>query len=409
MTISHTVTPVFAEFLGNSNRRTNRYAVGLPHFPSKARSCSAYFMRILIVTPTYVPTVGGIETYIRSFARELVAMGHSCQIAVVQVGRRKYAHEYVDGIEVHRVPALGFRQIIFFRAFSEKLGEIDLINVNDPHQAFISLHFILNRQIYGNPRLILTTHGGFFHTRQMAWLKQAHFRWIVPKILLGYDRVVCVSQSDFERYLPATHPSRVVLLENGVDLAPFQASAVHRGDRFGFVYFGRIAPNKNVPKLVAVFRYLVGRTMVHLNVIGEGADLSAARALAEGSNQIRFLPFLDPAELEQILRSSRFFVTATLYEGFGLSVVEAMAAGRVVIANDIPVLRKLIDDGINGFLIDFSAPPDIIAQRLLDIVELPEDLLARIASRASDVASGYSWAHRREIISRIFWLGGESA
>jgi alpha-1,3-mannosyltransferase len=149
--------------------------------------------------------------------------------------------------------------------------------------------------------------------------------------------------------------------------------------------------------------------MVHLNVIGEGADLSAARALAEGSNQIRFLPFLDAAELEQILRSSRFFVTATLYEGFGLSVVEAMAAGRVVIANDIPVLRKLIDHGINGFLIDFSAPPDIIAQRLLDIVELPEDLLARIASRASDVASGYSWAHRREIISRIFWLGGESA
>lgn len=186
-----------------------------------------------------------------------------------------------------------------------------------------------------------------------------------------------------------------MLIENGVELSKY-GDAVGAGQRNQFVYVGRLARNKNIDGLMDAFSILSAqREGLTLHIVGEDvAGVMASRTDDEcralRGRGIQYHGQVSDDDLRPIVDQSRFFVSASQYEGFGLAVVEAMAVGKIPIVNDIPAMRAIIGHGKNGYLIDFAAP-SAAAQAMARILDLPEASHQETSRQAALTAQKYGW------------------
>jgi alpha-1,3-mannosyltransferase len=100
---------------------------------------------------------------------------------------------------------------------------------------------------------------------------------------------------------------------------------------------------------------------------------------------------------EEVLKyfaRSKYLVSASEYEGFGISVLEAMAAGLVVIVNDIDAFRNFVVDGKNGFLVNYFDPEEASTE----ILEIMNKDSSSIRENAKKTAASYGWG---EIVKKI--------
>jgi len=105
--------------------------------------------------------------------------------------------------------------------------------------------------------------------------------------------------------------------------------------------------------------------------------------------QIRVVPLLSESELIDEYLAHDVFLFPSLYEGFGMVVLEAMACGLSVVATPVGGAADIIEDGVDGFLVPFRDSQALAetALRLLD----SESLRETVEDRARRKASGYSW------------------
>ncbi|MFQ3663982.1 MAG: glycosyltransferase family 4 protein [Chloroflexaceae bacterium] len=185
--------------------------------------------------------------------------------------------------------------------------------------------------------------------------------------------------------------SRVVLMPYAVVEASGYAGAPDPAvvERFGLagqhvlLYVGRIARNKRVSDLVEAMPAILERhPATVLLIVGDDqapayrayADEVRARAVALGvAEQVHFTGQVDDATLENLYRACAVFVTASIHEGFGMPVVEAMARGRPVVAADSTALPHTLDGA--GLLFPPGEWAHLAAQvcRLLDDLPPPDD------------------------------------
>jgi alpha-1,3-mannosyltransferase len=106
---------------------------------------------------------------------------------------------------------------------------------------------------------------------------------------------------------------------------------------------------------------------------------------------VRFEPFLDDAALRGAAGERSVYITASEHEGFGLSVVEAMAAGLIVICRRMAPLDSFIEHGRSGWLLDFDgAAADF--ERVSCLLSCDPKRLAEVSAAARMAASVHDWA-----------------
>jgi alpha-1,3-mannosyltransferase len=219
-------------------------------------------------------------------------------------------------------------------------------------------------------------------------------------ILRRLDCVIADSRSD-EAAFRAVIP-QIRRIDNGVDCESFAAvRGLMHHDRPRFLYFGRIARNKRVHSLIDVFAEL-SRRRIEFSATIAGADfddllpqLKAKVTVMRLEDRVRFAGDVSQQELLNLVRDSDYFINASEYEGFGISVVEAMAAGRVVIVSLIEAFKDLVSDGVNGFLVDFR-DPQAAANRVIAILEDRREVKDAVAERAAATARWFSWERRAD-------------
>jgi len=159
------------------------------------------------------------------------------------------------------------------------------------------------------------------------------------------------------------HVRQRLLRHTGVD-----ARVIHPPvdlERFGFLgqdgYYlsvARLEPNKRVERIVRAFLGMPDR---HLVVASGGSELARLRALAGGAPNIRFLGWVDDARLAELIGRAIAVLYVPRNEDFGISAVEAMAAGKPVIAVNDGGLTESIIDGGTGLLLAADPAPEAIA------------------------------------------------
>ncbi len=353
-------------------------------------------MHIAHVVRQFHPGVGGIETYVESLAREQKRAGH--EVTVVTLDRvftkpdtPLPAQDRRDGVRIRRIPYRGSSRYPIAPSFLALLRGADVVHVHAVD--FFCDAAAWTTFLHRKP-LVLSTHGGFFHTGYARLLKRAYFQTVTRLSLRAYSAVLASSHADFARF-SAIRKSAMSVVENGVDIRKF-ADAGSRTLRKHIVFIGRFSTNKRLDRLLDFMRALCARDPAwRLSVVGVPWDLTAdaiTAAAAErgvGDHVTLHVDAPNQAVLE-ILGAASFVASASEFEGFGLSVVECMSAGLWPILNDIPPFRRLHEESSLGLIGDFKEPAQLADQLVAALPALVSSYADRRAAAIS-FARRYDW------------------
>jgi alpha-1,3-mannosyltransferase len=207
--------------------------------------------------------------------------------------------------------------------------------------------------------MVLTTHGGFFHTSFARTLKQIYLKTITRASLSQFGAVIACSAED-ERLFSKVVGDRLVLIPNPVDVNKF-AGVAHRASD-DIIYFGRLAPNKEVEKLIDWFAGLPkGSTGTRLIVAGKPMGVAPEDLLRHAERlgvADRFELHVTPSdeEMKALIARCGTYACASSYEGFGLAAVEAASAGLLPVLSDIPPFADTLQRLGYGIEVDFTNP-----------------------------------------------------
>ena len=350
--------------------------------------------RIMIVlTPAFVPTAGGVQMSTAKMARWFSSVGHEAKIFSFAAGGHElpeyaeFAHAETPGgsslpenLECLIEAIRGFRPdvVINQMPYEHEVGDTllkekdylllgclrnTLFSVKGDLDGFIdrSLPRVL-RLISRNPlgRALLLRR----HRRSHA----AELR----RLLVTYDFFVMFGPPNLEEleyFLPAYDRSRIRLIPNSI---PQVADVTSRKEK-RLLWLGRVAHEQKRAELIFEVWRRVCRELPEweLDVVGDGPALEGLKheASETGLSRIHFHGRQVPDDF--YCRSAIFFMTSA-FEGFPNTLVEAQSYGAIpVIFDSYPVASWIVDDGRSGFLVE---PFDVeaMAARIVDLARHPE-------------------------------------
>jgi glycosyltransferase involved in cell wall biosynthesis len=204
--------------------------------------------------------------------------------------------------------------------------------------------------------------------------------------------------------------SKVTAIPNGVSSAfrPIEGAKEHVRQRFGIdrpyvLCVGALQPRKNIPLAIEAYAQLMGRgTDCELVVAGgdRGGRLDVLDAILRTrlTGRVHLVGRVEDDELPSLYSAARAFLFPSLYEGFGLPALEAMACGTPVIASNTTGLAEAVGEA--GITVDprsAEAMADAL-RRLLDDEALRDRLTAAGLARAAE----FTWARMAQRTADIY-------
>jgi glycosyltransferase involved in cell wall biosynthesis len=211
-------------------------------------------------------------------------------------------------------------------------------------------------------------------------------------------RVVTVSQRSRDDIAQAmgVPTARIAVVPNGVDPETFRPlpGARKRPGRLITTASADVPLKGLVPLLEAVARLRQQRPEVELVVVGKArknGDAAATMARLGLNGAVRFVSGVEEAELVHLYAEAELAVVPSLYEGFSLPAVEAMACGVPVVATTAGALPEVLGrDGEAGFLVP-PGEPEALAAAIARALENPELRFRLGECGRRRVASCFSW------------------
>ncbi|MDY6989131.1 MAG: glycosyltransferase family 4 protein [Thermodesulfobacteriota bacterium] len=320
-------------------------------------------------------------------------------------GRIKIAEE--RGVKVISMPSL-VRRIDPLQDLRALFSLWRLFVREEPHivHTHTSKAGILGRlaaKMAGVPYIVHTPHGHVFY---------GHFGPLASKLFLVIerlmatitDRMVALTEVEKEDYMAFSVCSRKKLhtIHSGVDIAPYVGAHVQVEDKKRAL---GLDPNALVVGTVGwllpikgpmyLLRAMKGLWQSHphtmLVYVGKGdmeQVLKEEARLMGGSDRVLFLGWRD--DIPEIMQCLDVFVLPSLNEGMGRVLVEAMAAGKPVVASRVGGILDLVKDGLNGFLVEPGNPGALCdaIRKLLSDKRLRANMGRQGRNRAKDFTVG---------------------
>jgi glycosyltransferase involved in cell wall biosynthesis len=305
----------------------------------------------------------GINWYIHNLLKHLPEADEGIRYTAF-LGERSYPGETGLGLRFSRLPThrppvrILWEQAV--QPWSLRLAGVDLLH----SPAFVS-------PLIANCPTIITVHDLSFllYPKGFRRWNRGYLRLFTRLSVTKARRVIAVSQTTRDDLLRlyGLSPEKVDVIHNGVDPAfrrlPVDQVAlfrVRRGLPERFVLFvGTLEPRKNVVRLIEAYAHLPPSCPPLMLVGGKGwlydEVLSKVEELAL-ADKIHFVGYVAAEELPLWYNAAEIFVYPSLYEGFGLPPLEAMACGTPVITSTASSLPEVV--GQAGVLID---PADVLA------------------------------------------------
>jgi len=235
--------------------------------------------------------------------------------------------------------------------------------------------------------------------RQYAWfmMKNAVHR---AELILTVSEA---SRADILSFYPEADPERLQVVPNAIDEAiledPGEEEMERVQERYQIrgrfvLYAGNIKPHKNLARLIAAFGLLKqrpGQEDLKLLIIGDEvnryASLRRSVEAAGVRQDVRFFGFVPDHTLSALYRLASVFAFPSLYEGFGLPPLEAMACGTPVVTSRISSLPEVVGDA--AVLVDPYNVEDIAGA--LERVLTDEPLRAALVARGRKRVHHFSW------------------
>lgn len=313
---------------------------------------------VLHICTDFWPSTGGIEQFVLELASRSQAQG--MRVGVLCLNRTNAhreplpAEDSIRGVCVYRVPFVDLR---FYKPVALPMRLLKDYDVLHVHGVGAQLDWVASTRFWHGRPIVASTHGGIFHTSALATLKKLYFFGLQRLTMQAVDVVAACSRED-ETLFKAIAP-RVVLLENAVDTDRFLALRPEAKERGRCLYVGRLSANKALPDLLRAFAVAARATACRLRIVGRDVDGERARlqTLVAELGIVDHVAFVGEVSDECVTRElerAAIFISASRYEGFGLSAIEAKAAGCALVLQANAAFRTLFDRDVQATLVDFS-------------------------------------------------------
>jgi phosphatidylinositol alpha-mannosyltransferase len=335
-------------------------------------------MKIGIVTEYYYPTLGGIQEHVHHFAQAARGQGHDVHILTPNVQDDLASIRDDSGPpDLHRrrdeqngvirigqsFPFLSggsLARASFGVGLSQRLAEVlrserfDILHLHSPLMPTLPLAAL---------RLSDCANVGTFHSDIGRSLLLAALAPLIRRYLDRLDVAIGVSETALHSLRRRFH-SNWRIVPNGVDFSAF-ASGRRRPEfddgRLNVLHVGRFDPRNGVDRVintwVGVRRAGIDARLV---LVGDGPLRGRYQAMVPSSlrGDVHFAGFVASSERASYYASGDVLLCPAVGGTFGIIAVEAMAAGCAVVVADTPGFRTIIQDGVQGFMVDVAHDRD---------------------------------------------------
>jgi glycosyltransferase involved in cell wall biosynthesis len=325
---------------------------------------------------------GGAEQYAWRVSRYLVGQGASVYFATSREHGQARA-ERCDGIELRR---MGNRFLVYLLVplwllFHRRRFDLVVDSMNGV--PFFAPLVVARRTSVIS--LVHHVHDRQFHAFFPRWLARigCFVEGPVARVVYRHCTTVTVSESsrdDLRDRLRWRAPIQVI--PNGGPVAVPAAQRAIAGDP-AIVYLGRLVGHKRVERVVDLAAELVNDWPdLHVHLVGRGpaaARLAVRAVEPDVAGRVHRHGYLSEPDKNAVLAAARLNVTASEFEGWGLTVIEAAAAGVPTVAYDVAGLRDSVLDGRTGWLVRDGETLADVANRALKELDDPgrRDLVRR--------------------------------
>jgi glycosyltransferase involved in cell wall biosynthesis len=354
-------------------------------------------MRVAFVTFEYPPfIVGGAGVHAAHITEELAKLGHQVVVFTPAAGNIDGVEQPSDAnLQVWHVPV---RETIPFKALqfwinlpgeikkAEEERKFDVIHINGlsywflPRRLSTAPHVLtvhhLVRDAAENTGLDLSS-----RIKDLSGENGVLIPQIEKRAVESVDRIIAVSNYTKDRILQTYNisPEMVYVVYNGVDFEGYtftQEDLDETRKQLGLpdlpviLFVGRVDdPRKGLDVLIRAFRKVLDEVDATLLVVGKGDQTTARDLAGPALDRMVFTGFVDDVTLKKCYALCDLYVCPSRLEGFGLTILEAFAAEKPVVATRVGAIPELVHDGQNGILV----PPDSVTAMATAIVLILQD------------------------------------
>lgn len=358
-------------------------------------------MKIALVTPYEYPYPGGVTEHVYHLDRCFRAWGHDVKIiAPSDEDAEEALQDNVIrlGGSIITVPFSGSRSRItlspsIYRPIKRllKQEQFDVIHLHEPLMPALPLIALRHSK---------TINVGTFH----AYREKRHpFMGTVQPVLQPFmdklDAKICVSEAA-RRQIDHYFPGEYLVIPNGIDMPEFNNPHTRPIEGFddgrpNILFVGRMDKRKGLSYLLEAYGRVV-QSVPDARLIVAGAysrDDKEPFVRYAYEHHLHSAKFVGRISQEDVARYYRtcdvFCAPSTGFESFGIVLLEAMAAGKPIVATDIAGYRSVLEDGQEGLVV---SPKDerALADAILRLLRDP-GLRARMGENGRRKAAGYDW------------------
>jgi len=341
-----------------------------------------YSLKICFISPSYFPTLGGTEVAIYELGKRLVNKG--CEVILVTPSSDGNIEDD-SGMIIHRIPIPLEMFVLspthyYGRLFpppitstyalikilkSNKFKKIDLLH--QFHVFYLGNASIFAKKLLGKPLI----------TNLMGWDTYDPIHPL-PKFLHPYLTYI-INNSDtiispahcLLSYIRSNYRKKVKIIPHGVDIRRFNVKNENnyrkklgmKKEEILVLSVQRLVLKKGIKYLLYAMSMVVKEDPnVKLVIIGEGPEKPQLIKLIKKmkiTKNVKIAGFVGSEVLPKYYSACDIFVLHSLYEQFGIVLLEAMACGKPVVSTKVGAIPEIVENGKTGFLVDLKNPKQL--------------------------------------------------
>lgn len=372
-------------------------------------------MNIVMVTPTYPPTQGGVQTQVKLLAGTLNMRGHKITIITEREGNMPDV-EIKEGIGIFRlrgplVKLDPWRSYSFIQRNINTIKSIvkkekaDVIHIHHANRSF-AYAYLLKKHL--DIPIVSTIHVSWLgDPPYQEWrmdirepirrgLKLLPGLWFDKRSIISADFVITVSKHFEERCKGIRGDGRVTAIPNAINLSQFNPDVktnfnLLNPDGYNILCPARLSPEKGQVYLIKALKIINDFKNFHVFFMGANntRERKKIESLALKLKLTDYVHFIPPQPYNQVpffYNATDLIVLPSTSESSGLAILENMALGNVVIASNVGGVPELIEHEETGLLVP-PKNPKALAETIIKVVEdweLRHKIKATAIKRARD-------------------------
>jgi glycosyltransferase involved in cell wall biosynthesis len=359
-------------------------------------------MKIAQIYTLYHPKKGGIEIRIKETSERLVKMGMDVDVLCVDPTKTLPRNEVINGVNVKRFPTWVFQGRYYspemLRYLNKHADDYDILHAHNYH-SFPALYAAKAKH---RSKLVLTPS---YHGKTQGLLRRMYltFYQILWQRYIGkVDKFAYVSLSEWQSICKDIHlpAEKGVAMSNAANIGEIAAAQPYDVDFKLILNLGRIERYKNIHNIIEAMPYIDKEYKLYIIGNTKKGTSSYKTYLEELiqklklSDRVKILAGVEDDKAYRWYQTCSVFVTLSGLESFGRTVLEGLAAGKPVVASDIPAFKELAGK-FEG--IDIVKIPGTTPQKLADTI-----MEASKRSTPTNDLSEYTWDKISERLNLVY-------